>query len=327
MGARGFDAGALDALGKDSRAGAVAQGAFEHFEAGAGGYHEALEVADESVYEAFEDRLGAVSAAAGNGEDVYAASKSFNARAVESAYAIVEHAGGSTSGAAATVLQDAFTHFETARVHDMLEGASRSAYESFERQLDAYLTALDEGGDVRAAADTFADASLYAQFALVDGVEQLPIDLRVPGASGESGGDSGGGEGGGSGDGGGSNLQGGPDVVEGVPDDADHVVDMTAVAFEPAELTVSQGDTVAWAHAGGEPHSVTAYADGVPDGAEYWASGGFDSEEAAVSGWEDGEGAVRSGQSFVHTFEATGTHEYYCVPHEAAGMVGSVTVE
>nr|WP_246023036.1 plastocyanin/azurin family copper-binding protein [Halosimplex halophilum] len=102
---------------------------------------------------------------------------------------------------------------------------------------------------------------------------------------------------------------------------------MTAVAFEPAELTVSQGDTVAWAHAGGEPHSVTAYADGVPDGAEYWASGGFDSEEAAVSGWEDGEGAVRSGQSFVHTFEATGTHEYYCVPHEAAGMVGSVTVE
>ncbi|QLH84493.1 DUF5059 domain-containing protein [Halosimplex pelagicum] len=323
MGARGFDAAVLDALGKASRAEAIAQGAFEHFEAGAGGYHEALEEADESVYEAFEERLGAVSSAAASGDDVYAPSKSFNAEALKSAYAVVESAGGSAGGAAAAVVQDAFAHFENARVHGMLEAASRSAYESFERQLDAYITALDEGGEVGAAADTFADASLYAQFALVDGVEELPLDLRVAGASGESGGKSGsGGESGGE-----SNLQGGPNVVEGVPDDADHVVDMTAVAFEPAELTVSAGDTVAWTHAGGEAHSVTATEDSLPDGATYWASGDFDSESAAREGWENGKGAVGSGQSFVRTFETTGTHEYVCIPHEAAGMTGSVTVE
>mgnify|MGYP005851412537 CR=1 FL=1 len=97
--------------------------------------------------------------------------------------------------------------------------------------------------------------------------------------------------------------------------------------FEPGELTISSGDTVAWKHAVGEAHNVVAYQDNIPDDATYWASGGFDSEEAARTGWENGEGAVQSGQSYVRTFETTGTHEYFCTPHEAAGMVGSITVE
>mgnify|MGYP006298227721 CR=1 FL=1 len=102
---------------------------------------------------------------------------------------------------------------------------------------------------------------------------------------------------------------------------------MTAVAFEPAELTVKKGDTVAWKHAGGEAHSVTAYESELPEGAAYWASGGFDSEKAAREGWEKGTGAVQSGQSYVHTFETAGTFEYLCVPHEAAGMTGTIVVE
>jgi len=322
LGARGFDAAVVDVLGADSRAEAIAQEAFEHFEAGAGGYHEALEDADESVYKAFEERLGAIGTTASDGADVYPASKSFGDEALQSAYAVVESAGRSTDGVAQTVLQEAFEHFEEARVHEALEEADRSAYESFERQLDAYTTALQEGGDVESAADSFARAAQYAQFALVDGVEECPLDLRLPGTSGDEGGHKNGGE-----EGEESALEGGPNVVDGVPDDADHVVDMTAVAFEPDALTVEQGDTVVWTHAGGEPHSVTASAEGIPDGATYWASGDFDSENAARSGWEDGTGAVQSGQSFVHTFETTGTHDYLCIPHEAAGMVGTVTVE
>ncbi|WP_123538695.1 DUF5059 domain-containing protein [Halosimplex salinum] len=320
VGARGFDAAALAALGETDRAEVIAQDTFEHFEAGAGGYHEALEDADHDTYEAFEERLGSVATAAAEGEDVYSASQSFGASALESAYAIVEHAGGSTGGAAATLVGDAFAHFEEARVHELLEEADRSAYESFERRLDAYATALEDGDDVAGAAESFARAAQYAQFALVDSVEELPLDLRVAGSSGDGGGhdEDGHGE---------SELQGGPNVVDGVPDSADHVVDMAAVAFGPAELTVERGDTVAWKHVAGEPHSVTAVESEVPADADYWASGDFDSEEDARSGWEEGTGAVQSGQSFVHTFETAGTHEYLCIPHEAAGMVGSVTVE
>jgi len=243
--------------------------------------------------------------------------KEFNAEALASVYAIVE-SGGANGEAAATVMQDVFAHFEEARVHEALEEADHNAYETFEDGLDAYITALEDGGDVAPAASSFADGAQYAGFALVDSVEQLPLDLNLAGGAGGSGDSEESGE---------SDLQGGPNVYDGAPSDADHVVDMQAVAFEPAELTVSQGDTVAWVHSAGEAHSVTALGDGIPDGASYWASGEFDSEEAARTGWDNGEGAVQSGQYFLHTFETAGTHEYVCIPHAAAGMTGSVTVE
>ena len=317
--ARGFDAAVLDALGDDGRAAALARGAFEHFEAGAGGYHEALEHADEATYEAFEDRLGAVATAADDGADVYAASKAFNAEAVTSIYAIVGATGGSHVEAAAGLVQDVFADFEEARVHELLEEADRSAYHTFESTLETYVAALQEGGDVAGAVESFARACQYAQFALVDSVEELPLGLTLAGTAGGAGsGEDGGGD---------ADLQGGPNVVEGVPEDADHVVAMQAVAFEPAELTIAAGKTVAWEHAAGEPHTVTADEADLPDGASYWASGGFESQEAAEAGWEEGEGAVQSGQSYVHTFETPGTYRYFCVPHEAAGMVGTVVVE
>lgn len=79
--------------------------------------------------------------------------------------------------------------------------------------------------------------------------------------------------------------------------------------------------------AGGEPHSVNEYEDGIPKETEYWASGGFSSEQEAREGWEEGEGAVQKGEYYERTFETTGTHEYFCIPHEAAGMVGEVVVE
>jgi plastocyanin len=316
MAARGFDAAAVDALGNDGRAQAIAQGAFEHFEAGAGGFHEALEAADEALYGSFEEALGAVASAAGDGDGVAGPARTFNAEAVVAAYAVVERGGGNGE-AAATVLRDTFAHFEEARVHELIEAADHNAYETFEAHLDAYLAAVQDGGDVAAAASSFADAAQYAQFAVVGRSEKVPLDLDLAGsAAGESGGE-----------GGDSDLSGGPNVVEGVPDDADHVVEQRAVAYDPAELTVSRGDTVAFPHAAGEAHTVFAYEDAIPDGADYWASGGFDGESAAREGWENGEGAVQAGQSYVHTFETTGTHEYFCAPHEAAGMVGSITVE
>jgi plastocyanin len=220
------------------------------------------------------------------------------------------------SGAGAAVARGTFARFEGASgeygAHETLESTSEANYGAFEEALGELRTEGLAAGDV-------ARAAQYGAFALADAVEELPLRLRLAGAS------AGGGDG--SGEGGESSLQGGPNVVEGVPDDADHVVEQLAVAYDPEQLTVSVGDTVAWPHAAGEAHTVFAYGDGIPEEADYWASGGFDSEAAAREGWEDGQGAVRSGESYVHTFETPGTHEYFCAPHEAAGMVGSVVVE
>ena len=105
-----------------------------------------------------------------------------------------------------------------------------------------------------------------------------------------------------------------------------HTVEMTDdLVFDPDEVTVSVGDTVVWENVGVVGHTVTAYADRIPADADYFASGGFDAEEAARSGYPDGD--VPGGETYEHTFEVPGTYEYFCVPHEAADMVGTVVVE
>jgi plastocyanin len=113
-----------------------------------------------------------------------------------------------------------------------------------------------------------------------------------------------------------------------------HTVDMTnGLVFEPDSLTIAPGDTVVFENVGSVGHSVTAYEENIPEGAEYWASGGFDSEDAARSAYSAtgslGEtGNVAGGESWEHTFETEGVHEYFCVPHEAGGggMVGEIKV-
>lgn len=102
-------------------------------------------------------------------------------------------------------------------------------------------------------------------------------------------------------------------------------VDMTDdLVFDPEDITVAPGTTVVWDNVGSIGHSVTAYEDDVPEAAEFFASGGFDSESAARSAYPDGD--VAGGESFEHTFEVTGTHEYFCIPHESVGMLGTVEV-
>ncbi len=101
------------------------------------------------------------------------------------------------------------------------------------------------------------------------------------------------------------------------------------LVFDPDAIEISPGTSVVWETVGSVGHSVTAYEDELPDGAEYFASGGFDSEEAARDAYSVGDpdsGDVPEGETYEHTFETTGEYEYFCIPHESAGMVGTVTV-
>jgi plastocyanin len=107
-----------------------------------------------------------------------------------------------------------------------------------------------------------------------------------------------------------------------------HTVDMTdGLVFDPDSLTIAPGDTVEWVNVGAIGHSVTAYEENIPDGAEYFASGGFDSEQAARDDWTGAqEGNVPGGESYSHTFQTEGSYEYFCIPHEGAGMLGAIEV-
>jgi plastocyanin len=105
-------------------------------------------------------------------------------------------------------------------------------------------------------------------------------------------------------------------------------VEMTdSLKFAPKRIQVEQGTQVTWENVGSIGHTVTAYEEKIPDGATYFASGGFDSQQAAEDGYSDGQGGnVPAGEAYSHTFETTGTYEYYCIPHEMNGMVGVVKV-
>jgi plastocyanin len=79
-------------------------------------------------------------------------------------------------------------------------------------------------------------------------------------------------------------------------------VSMEGIAFQPAEVTVSAGDTVNWVNNDTVGHDVTADS--------------FSSGEP---------GAMANGDEFEHTFEEAGTFDYVCTVHP--GMEGSVVVE
>jgi plastocyanin len=98
-----------------------------------------------------------------------------------------------------------------------------------------------------------------------------------------------------------------------------------AQRYDPGTITIEPGESVTWVNESDEAHTVTAYADEIPEGASYFASGGASNEEEARDSLS--EGLIQSGDTFDVTFEQPGTYEYYCIPHESAGMKGTIVVE
>ncbi|MFV2006188.1 MAG: plastocyanin/azurin family copper-binding protein [Longimicrobiales bacterium] len=89
------------------------------------------------------------------------------------------------------------------------------------------------------------------------------------------------------------------------------------MAFDPERAVINVGDTVVWIQEGVLPHTTS---DGpgkaavpdhalLPEGAEPWDSGLLD-----------------PGQRFSVVFDTPGEYTYLCTIHEAAGMVGRISV-
>ncbi len=87
--------------------------------------------------------------------------------------------------------------------------------------------------------------------------------------------------------------------------------------FVPTEITIKAGDTVEWRNIGSIPHTVTADPRRAPSSRNVELP---DGSEAFDSGW------VIRGQWFRYTFSEPGVYRYVCLPHERAGMLGTVIV-
>ncbi|MFC4449699.1 plastocyanin/azurin family copper-binding protein [Halorussus aquaticus] len=85
-----------------------------------------------------------------------------------------------------------------------------------------------------------------------------------------------------------------------------------SLVFEPAEITIAPGTTIKWVWES-DNHNVVP--ESQPEG----------------SSWEGTPGGAsktyNTGYEYSHTFETTGTYEYFCQPHKTAGMVGTITVQ
>ena len=92
--------------------------------------------------------------------------------------------------------------------------------------------------------------------------------------------------------------------------------DGASVGFDPIGLWVAPGTTVRWV-VEANVHTATAY---------HPANGGHPLRipERALP-W-DSDYLVEPGQSFAVLLTVEGTYDYFCLPHEAAGMVGRIIV-
>lgn len=115
--------------------------------------------------------------------------------------------------------------------------------------------------------------------------------------------------------------------LAGGTDEGEYDVGMSSAAFEPNRIEVTAGETVVWRNTNSRAHTVTAYESGIPEGAEYFASGGYGSErESRDAFFESFGGAIASRDTYEHTFAVPGQYDYFCIPHERGGMVGTVVV-
>ena len=86
-----------------------------------------------------------------------------------------------------------------------------------------------------------------------------------------------------------------------------------AFVSQPNKITVAKGETIEFVNNKAFPHNVVFDEDAVPDGVDVDSLSSYDLLNAP-------------GESHSATFDVAGTYEYYCEPHQGAGMAGKVVV-
>ncbi len=89
------------------------------------------------------------------------------------------------------------------------------------------------------------------------------------------------------------------------------------VGYDPVGLHIAPGETLRWTNAdAGNAHTATAY---------HPKNGGRPRRiPAAAEPWDSDY--LLPGESFSVTLTAPGVYDFFCTPHEQAGMVGRVIV-
>ena len=86
------------------------------------------------------------------------------------------------------------------------------------------------------------------------------------------------------------------------------------LAFVPGTTTVKTGEKIDFVNNAGFPHNIVFDEDGIPGGVN-----------ADAISHEDYLNAP--GQTVSNTFDTPGEYNFYCEPHQGAGMAGKIIVQ
>jgi plastocyanin len=103
------------------------------------------------------------------------------------------------------------------------------------------------------------------------------------------------------------------------------LLDGQTYKFDPANLTIKQGDGVKWVMVSGGPHNVAFDPAKVPDDVERVLAANMPEQQAPLSG----PYKTQPGETYTVSFAGVkpGTYDYVCTPHIMMGMTGKITVQ
>lgn len=107
--------------------------------------------------------------------------------------------------------------------------------------------------------------------------------------------------------------------------DVKMVGDAKGYRFEPASLTIKEGDGIKFTMVSGGPHDVAFDSTTIPAGATAQLTANMPNQMAPLQS----NFLMNAGDSETISFAKVpkGTYPFHCVPHLALGMKGSVTVQ
>jgi plastocyanin len=101
--------------------------------------------------------------------------------------------------------------------------------------------------------------------------------------------------------------------------------DGTGYKFEPAEITIKQGDGIKWIMVSGGPHNVAFDPAAVPAAAKSQLTANMPEQMSELSG----KMLLTANEAYTISFAnvPAGTYDYHCTPHLAMNMKGKITVQ
>lgn len=101
--------------------------------------------------------------------------------------------------------------------------------------------------------------------------------------------------------------------------------DASGYKYDPATLTIKQGDAVKFTVVSGPPHNVSFYADSIPAGAQNQLNANMPNPMSPLTS----PLFNNPGESYTVSFAGVpkGTYKFFCTPHQALGMHAQLTVQ